>query len=270
MTVGELDQDDSPSVPVMLLEVVRSRMLTILFATGGLMLFASGLYLWYKPTITMPRSAKLAVVTAFFATPWALLLWIYVKSKLFDPEPTLLQDFDARRFPGSNVSALWRVPADELREFSIEGDGGFVELAPNWQMATNIDVDEKTAESSWVGEYSHQDIVAEVTKLELIMEQLHPDARRWWRAKEALDWLVRAEAVDETAELMETLQEQIRPNGADGVSADERIETFLGDTLDSEPTEELDDDVVDELLQERADLLADQQDPEADRGGADD
>jgi len=231
-----------PSKLEMVMDLIRERLLTLV----GIGLLVIGAAAYFGLDVQLSRGQRLVAWSVVFTAPYAWIFGMWFVGWFWEPTIVYLIDVDAR---DPEDGALYRLPLEEFQDLEV-AEGDLEQWAPRLYAGKNVDVDDWYAVGTWRGSATDRELLAHLPAVYLVRNELEPRARKWDRLAPQLPWLIRQEARDEAAFMLESLEDLVLPSAVDGGSARERLEEQLED-------EEERDDHVEELRAEDVDELAD-------------
>jgi len=231
-----------PSWGRRLFDFVERRFLSLV-AVIMMLAGLAGLLGWWPE---MGRRTHLALLSGLFVAPYGYIFATYLSRYFLEDDWIWVIDADARETDG----ALYRFPPVAFRELTVDS-GDLEQWSPTLYCGTNVDLDERYC----VG----RELIAHLSVVYLIRDELEERARKWDRLRPILPWAIRSEASAETARVMEQLEDHILPSGAaDDPVSDRIISRFEEDV--EEPDGEDNEPPAD--LAELREALTDDLDPE--------
>ena len=213
--------------------------------------------LWYGSLPVVPRWSKVFTLAAILALPLGVLGGLKIVSWFPDPDTVWIIDADAKEVDG----ALFEIPEPAFREFDVL-EHELEQWAPRLYCGKGVRLDDEVIEQgTWRGSADDRELIAHLTQVYLIRDELEPNARRWQRLRPQLPFLVRARGLDEAAHAIESVEDLLLPSSSDE-TVFESVESHLDDNLIDEEEQRSDEfpDLtgadLDELDQLRKELEA--------------
>jgi len=219
MSTDKFDRERAPTKLELLIDFVKVRLGTI----AGLALIGGALIAFLGVDVSLPRRAKLAIVTAALLAPGGYMVGNYIVGLLWDPEYIYLIDLDARQTDG----ALFRFPYDQFTDLRVE-NGDLCELTPRLYTGKDASLEEMTVQGTWRGTMSDRELLRALNKIEECRGTLEDDAKKGFTLQTQAFTIVRQATRKAVLHIVDTFETGTLPDEGEGITqeVDAALEKF--------------------------------------------
>ncbi|MUW13737.1 hypothetical protein GJ633_02990 [Halorubrum sp. CBA1125] len=240
-------------------------------AAGGLAL--GGLSLIVGFDLEVPRFWYIFAIAAAFLSPLGFMVGNKVVSWLYDPQWVYLIDLDARVLDGG----VFRLPLEDFRELEILDDDEFVnstydltQLSPNLYVGKQVDLEDMTVVGTWRGTLDDRELTRALRAVHECRGQLQDDAQRGFILETSAFVVVRRATRNTVERIVELFEDGSLPDAGEGIdrAIDQELSEFGLDAAgDSDLSDRVDDELIDELDHKSGFDFSTPEDPPTERNG---
>lgn len=200
-------------------DVVARRLGTILGAL--LILGAVVFYFGIQPSV--PREAKLFILTFLFVTPAGYLVGKKVRDLLYDPQLIYLLDLDARYKEG----AIFTFPYTDFQSLDVQ-NGELDQVAPRLYIGKKVDIEAGTVKGTWRGTLDDRELLRALNKIHECRGQLEEDAKRGFAIETQAFTIIRNATRAATRSIVESFEAGTLPDRGEslGKEIDSALDQF--------------------------------------------
>jgi len=223
--------------------------------------------------IEIPRFWKVAGLAGLFMLPLGILTGKQVVGWLYNPSWVYLIDLDARVLDGG----IYRLPLEDFRELEILDDDEFVnstyditQLSPNLYVGKQVDLEDMTVVGTWRGTLDDRELTRALRAVHECRGQLQDDAQRGFILESSAFVVVRRATRNTVERIVELFEDGSLPDSGEGIerAVDQELKDFgLDDASDSDLSDLVDDDSIDEMDHKSGFDFSTPEDPDTDRDG---
>jgi len=231
MTSPQVPHDPAPSKFHLLLDFLKSRLLTIF----AIMVVGALAALYFSVDVSTPRWLRLSIITGVVVFPYGYVVAKYIVGLLLDPDYIYLVDLDARYLDG----ALYRFPSRQFRDIDVR-EGSLCQLTPHLYTAKDVDLDDMSCLGTWRGTLDDRDLLRSLSKVHECRDILEQDAKRGFAIEAQAFSIIRQATRSAVMTVVDTFESGTLPDEGDGIATavDDAIERY---DLESRIDESLDD-----------------------------
>ena len=223
--------------------------------------------------IEVPRFWRVAGLAGVFMVPLGLLTGSKVVGWLYQPSYVWLVDLDARVRDG----AIYRLPEDDFRDLTILDDDEFVnhsyditQLSPSLYVGKQVDIEDLTVVGTWRGTLDDRELGRALRAVYECRGQLQDDAQKGFILESSAFVVVRRATRNTVERIVELFEDGSLPDSGEGIerAVDQELKDFgLDEASDSDLSDLVDDDAIDEMNHKSGFDFSAPEDPDTDRNG---
>ena len=223
--------------------------------------------------LDVPRFWYVFAVAAAGLSPLGFLVGGKVVSWLYNPQWVYLIDLDARVLDGG----VFRLPVDDFRDLQVLDDDEFVnstydltQLSPNLYVGKQVDLEDMTVVGTWRGTLDDRELTRALRAVHECRGQLQDDAQRGFILETSAFVVVRRATRNTVERIVELFEDGSLPDSGEGIdrAIDQELESFgLDDASDSDLSDLVDDDAIDEMQHKSGFDFSNPEDPPSNRNG---